>query len=155
SSSRALPVKGTRVASATYCSSSSIRLRKPLAAEVSMPAPASSKCSGCDTVASPSVPSGTLFFLLQHGVDHGGNETAHIAPQEYYLFDDAGTEKQVLGLGHDEHGFNGRFQFSVHLGHLELRLKVGDGPEPLDDDVHPPAAGIFHQQAVTGVHLHV
>src|SRR5215207_775044 len=93
----------------------------------------------------PTRPGINLAHGLQYAVRH---EPAHVAAQRGYLPHDARREKAVLRGGHDEHRFELRVHLPVELGLLELRLEIGDGPEPLDYHPRPLLPGEVDEESV-------
>ena len=56
----------------------------------------------------------------------------------------------MLGIGHQEHGFDVGIEPLVHADHLEFVFEVGDRAQPAHDDLRADFPGVMDQQRVEG-----
>src|SRR5581483_5442278 len=56
---------------------------------------------------------------------------------------------------HHEHSLDLRAELAVHQGHLQLVFVIADGANAAENDRGIHLLGVFHQQALEGVHPHV
>ena len=78
-----------------------------------------------------------------------------VSPQAAHLADDAGGQVHIPGAGGEEDGFALRQELVVGEGHLELVLKIRNGPQPLDDGTGPRPLDVAYQQTAVAVHLDI
>ena len=90
-----------------------------------------------------------VFFL--HALDYEfWDEAVDGAAETKNFFDQTRADEGVLGVGHEEDGFDVGRKAAVHEGHLELVFVVADGADAADYGVGTLFAGEVDEQAFEG-----
>ena len=68
-------------------------------------------------------------------MDVGGDEVPLAVGELKNVFDEMGTGKEIILIGHEKNRFDFLVEVTVHLRHLEFIFKVGDRPQaPYEGD---------------------